>query len=69
MTALDDWLLEERQKENESMLPDDTPAQCEGDCGWYGTIAECDVDTESEGWEYPTYQVLNCPICGEPVYI
>ena len=32
-------------------------------CGWKGTVFDCETDTESDGWEYPTYTIHLCPEC------
>lgn len=47
----------------ENRIPDGTPVSCE-ECGWSGLIEDCSVELESEGWEYPSYNVLVCPVCG-----
>ena len=50
----------------ESEIPSDTPVWCENDeCNWKGVLSECGTAMDSEGWEYPEYQVLVCPICEE----
>lgn len=37
---------------------------CEcSNCGWFGYVSECETVWESEGWEYPKYQVQLCPDC------
>ena len=32
-------------------------------CGWKGKVSDCDTEWESEGWEYPKYQIHLCPKC------
>ena len=53
----------------EWVLPDDTPCYCcdayDHDCNWKGVISDCETEMDSEGWEYPEYEVLVCPNCGE----
>jgi len=44
--------------------PDNAPVYCDS-CGWKGILSDCEVSTDSEGWEYPEYQVLVCPKCNE----
>lgn len=43
--------------------PNGTPVSCE-ECGWSDMIEDCQTEIESEGWEYPSYEVLVCPKCG-----
>ena len=52
---------------DDNSLPDDTPCHCENydDCGWEGIISDCETAMDSEGWEYPEYEVLVCPKCGD----
>ena len=51
---------------NSLLIPDDCPCYCgEEDCGWKGIISDCEIAIDSEGWEYPEYEVLVCPKCGE----
>lgn len=55
-------------QEPEEMIPRDTEAYCiDEKCGWIGTVGSCDIDNNSEGWEYPNYEALICPQCGEYV--
>lgn len=56
--------LREIQNKDEFTLPDDTPVICQ-ECDWKGIITNCEVEMDSEGWEYPEYEVLVCPNCGE----
>lgn len=57
--------------EKDLLWPPDTPVACEGyledgsECGWKGTLDQCGTDVDSEGGEYPEYEVLVCPKCGE----
>ncbi len=48
----------------EFTLPDDTPVTC-CECDWKGIISDCETEMDSEGWEYPEYEVLVCPKCEE----
>ena len=32
-------------------------------CGWKGPVSDCETQWESEGWEYPEYQIHLCPKC------
>lgn len=58
--------LELVDDDEDNRLPDDCPCHCEDDeCGWNGTISDCETAMDSEGWEYPEYEVLVCPKCGE----
>jgi len=50
--------------ESDSGIPDDHIVIC-CDCDWKGLISDCEVEMDSEGWEYPEYEVLVCPRCGE----
>ena len=34
-------------------------------CNWKGRVDLCETEEESEGWEYPSYTVHLCPVCGE----
>jgi len=46
--------------------PPSTPVSCEYfECNWKGALGDCETDMDSEGWEYPEYEVLVCPKCGE----
>jgi len=56
--------LREIQQKDEFTLPDDTPVSC-CECDWKGIITDCSIEMDSEGWEYPDYEVLVCPSCGE----
>jgi len=56
--------LREVREKDEFTLPDDTPASCQ-ECDWKGIITDCGTEMESDGWEYPEYEVLVCPNCGE----
>ena len=47
---------------------DEIPAWCPNeDCNWKGKLGDCGSEWDSEGWEYPSYQVAVCPKCGEQV--
>ena len=35
------------------------------ECDWKGPWGDCEIEMDSEGWEYPEYQVALCPRCGE----
>lgn len=48
---------------NKSLHPS-TPAIC-NICDWRGKLSDCEIEIDSEGWEYPEYEVLICPACGE----
>jgi len=40
------------------------PDMCKcSNCGWQGDRMDCESEWESEGWEYPDYQVDLCPVC------
>lgn len=45
------------------------PKKCDmckcSNCGWEGFCHECETEWESEGWEYPSYQVHLCPKCDD----
>jgi len=56
--------LREVQNKDEFTLPDDTPVIC-CECDWKGKLIDCETEMDSEGWEYPEYEVLVCPNCGE----
>jgi hypothetical protein len=32
-------------------------------CNWKGKTSDCETEWESEGWEYPEYQIHICPKC------
>ena len=57
----------DRQSINGEM-PKDPPCTCY-DCGWKGYISDCNVEEDSDGWEYPTYLVAVCPSCGYAVEV
>lgn len=46
---------------------DDDDVKCDmcscSNCGWEGYTSVCETDTESDGWEYPTYIIHLCPVC------
>ena len=47
-------------------IPDNTKCYCEDPyCDWTGVLSDCSTEIDSEGWEYPEYEVLVCPKCGE----
>lgn len=49
---------------------EDLIARClDSTCCWVGRLKDCGTDWESEGWEYPEYQVAICPKCGTVVEI
>ena len=70
MHLFDDINVHTTEKDLE--WPPDTPVSCEGGnpledgtpCGWKGTLAECQIGMDSEGYEYPEYAALICPRCG-----
>ena len=33
-------------------------------CGWKGKTSVCETEMESDGWEYPQYEIHLCPVCG-----
>ncbi len=45
-----------------------TAVSCE-DCGWSGTVADCKIKWDSEGYEYPEYRITVCPECSSEVTI
>ncbi len=49
---------------NSNRLPDNFPIECNY-CHWKGIISDCKIEMDSEGWEYPEYEVCICPKCGE----
>ncbi len=51
------------EKEDDNRIPDTAKAQC-NECNWIGIISDCGKEMDSEGWEYPEYEVLVCPNCG-----
>ena len=46
------------------VVPIEARVVCES-CGWEEKSEDCEVGVESDGWEYPEYEVLLCPSCGE----
>lgn len=32
-------------------------------CDWSGPTDDCETEMESDGWEYPEYEILLCPKC------
>jgi len=54
----------ELNEKHEATVLEDTNVSCEM-CDWNGIFKDCDVEIDSEGWEYPEYEVLVCPKCGE----
>ena len=61
--GLDFRLIEVDDKTDK--LPDDCPCYCEeAGCNWKGVLSDCETAIDSEGWEYPEYEVLVCPNCG-----
>lgn len=61
------FLFEEvKIKDNsKDRLPDDCQCHCEeSECEWTGIISDCETEMDSEGWEYPDFEVLVCPKCG-----
>jgi len=52
------------EEENKFRIPDYAEARCNV-CDWKGKVKDCPVEIDSEGWEYPDYEVLVCPKCGE----
>jgi len=57
-------LLGKSSKTEKPQIPENTPATC-SECKWKGIISDCSIEIDSEGWEYPDYEVLVCPACGE----
>ena len=53
-----------KKKDSKFKIPDYAPAHCM-ECDWKGKVGDCSVEKDSEGWEYPEYDVLVCPGCGE----
>ena len=61
-----DDLIDREEFVEDNRLPDNTPCHCEEEgCEWEGIISDCETEMDSEGWEYPEYEVLVCPKCGE----
>ena len=58
MSKLDLTFLDSRGTGKEQF----TYCKCES-CGWEGNPNECETIKESEGWEYPEYEVDLCPNC------
>ena len=54
--------------ENNNRVPDNYKVKCD-ECNWSGIIGQCITEMESAGWEYPEYEVLLCPKCGEHIDI
>ncbi len=51
--------------DNVIKVPDDEKVFCEDPgCDWKGILSDCETEMDSEGWEYPEYEVLVCPKCG-----
>ena len=43
---------------------DINPNMCScSNCGWNGKTEGLETSWESEGWEYPDYQIDLCPVC------
>jgi hypothetical protein len=62
---MDEGKLVLKEKLNEQ-YPEPEPDLCRcSDCGWEGRIADCEQEWDSEGWEYPSYLVILCPVCEE----
>ncbi len=55
-------ILEETN--NKIKAPDNAKVFCE-ECDWKGILSDCETAMDSEGWEYPEYEVIVCPKCGE----
>ena len=36
-------------------------------CGWRDEVNKAVSSEDSEGWEYPSYIVHDCPVCGAPI--
>jgi len=34
-------------------------------CGWSGKVSDCETEMESDGWEYPEYEIVICPKCDD----
>jgi len=50
----------------EVLEPKHNPDMCGcSNCGWKGKCSDCKTDWESEGWEYPEYQIHLCPVCDD----
>ncbi len=61
---MDDFV--EKELDETLKVPDNEPVSCENtDCNWKGVLSDCKTEMDSEGWEYPEYEVLVCPKCGE----
>jgi hypothetical protein len=58
-----DILFRKESEQSKHRIPDGTIVSCE-DCDWSGPIEACLIEGESEGWEYPSYEILVCPECG-----
>ena len=58
--SLNDLLSFSEEKDDSEIVCD--MCGCEV-CGWEGKVADCETEWESEGWEYPSYEVVLCPKC------
>ena len=57
-------LKELKKKKDKFTIPGYAIATCQ-ECDWKGKVEDCNTEMDSEGWEYPEYEVLVCPKCGE----
>jgi len=54
----------------EEMIIDWSKVDCYcTECEWKGMVTDCETEMDSEGWEYPEYEVSICPKCGSHVDI
>ena len=56
-------LKEKYCKSPRNRIPNGIPVSCY-ECGWFGVIEDCPVEMESDGWEFPSYEICVCPECG-----
>lgn len=52
-----DYIISEDNKEPKADM-----CSC-SNCGWKGQCSDCETEWESDGWEYPKYQIHLCPVC------
>lgn len=57
------WFTAEEAKDSYN-LPVLDMCSC-GNCNWKGLVSKCETTIDSEGWEYPSYEVHWCPKCGD----
>lgn len=63
-------LINENVLPDNFKIPDNYLVRCGNDgCKWVGILSDCPIEMDSEGWEYPEYEVLTCPKCGDFIEI